>query len=272
MDYKIYSPCPKLSGQVHYHWSLEGSLPDEGAGRERIFPDGCIELLFHYGDPFLKYDTAVLSHIQPKAFIHGQIKQFIEIAPTGNVGIFSTRFTPAGLQPFIGFDVSSFTGRTLTVAEIWGDEGTELENAMLECGTNKERVSLIEGFLYARLAGSTTNNPDVAYCVAALLESGGAIAIEKLAYELEIGQRQLERKFIAAVGLSPKFLARIIRFQNTLQLIKSKEFKSFTNVAYDGGFYDQAHFIKDFREFTGLNPRQYFKEDLEMANLLLLDK
>lgn len=272
MEYKIYMPSGTLSKQVKYYWSLESAKGDKGSGRERIFPDGCIELIFHYGNLFRKYDTPQTFHIQPRSFIHGQIKSYIEIEPTGTVGIFSARFNPAGLQPFIDFDVDSFTGRTLSVEEIWGSEGVVLENEMLACYGNDERVTVIEDFLLKKRQDLKIDNTPVEYCVEALFKSVGAVSIESLAEELRIGKRQLERRFIAAVGLSPKVLARIIRFQNTLQLIENKEFRSFTGVAHEGGFYDQAHFIKDFRDFTGLNPKQYFSENLEMAKHFSFDE
>jgi len=271
MEYNIYDPKEELTRQVRYHWSL-----DAGAGepkeRERIFPDGCIELIFNYGELFRKHEPDGTSSLQPRGILYGQIRSFIEVEPTGTVGLFSTRFNPAGLQPFIDVDVNNFTGRALTVAEIWGDDGIALEAAMIACADNEARKATVEAFLLKRPESVAYDNRDVEYCVDALLQSEGTVSIDKLADELEIGQRQLERKFVAAVGLSPKFLARIIRFQNTLQLIEKKKFVSFTNVAYDGGFYDQAHFIRDFKEFTGLNPKQYFSENLEMAKHFVFDE
>ncbi len=271
MEYNVYEPREELARQIRYHWSLDAGA-DDPKERERIFPDGCIELIFNYRDLFHKHEPDGTSFLQPRGIIYGQIKSFIEVEPTGAVGLFSTRFNPAGLQPFVDVDVSDFTGRALTVAELWGEEGIALENAMVACPDNQTRKATVESFLLNKLEALTFDSRHVEYCVDALLKSEGSVSIDKLAAELEIGQRQLERKFIATVGLSPKFLARIIRFQNTLQLIEKKEFVSFTNVAYDGGFYDQAHFIKDFKEFTGLNPKQYFSENLEMAKHFVFDE
>lgn len=271
MEYNVYDPREELARQIRYHWSLDAGA-DDPKERERIFPDGCIELIFNYGELFRKHEPDGSSFLQPRGMIYGQIKSFIEVEPTGAVGLFSTRFNPAGLKPFIDFDVDYFTGRALTVAELWGDDGIALEQAMIACADNEARKATVEAFLLKRPESVAFDNRDVEYCVDALLQSEGTVSIDKLADELEIGQRQLERKFVAAVGLSPKFLARIFRFQNTLQLIEKKEFVSFTNVAYDGGFYDQAHFIRDFKEFTGLNPKQYFSENLEMAKHFAFDE
>ena len=271
MEYTTYLPGPELSRQVKFYWSLESSdeMPHE---KERIFPDGCIELIFNYGDRFRKFDSETQSHLQPACFIHGQLKTYFELQATGRIGIFSARLHPAGLQPFIDFDVDSFTGRTLTIAEVWGKDGEALEKDMLACTTHTARIAVLEEFLLRKRQAFRVDNAPVEYCVDKMLERVGDVAIDGLADELGISKRQLERKFTAAVGLSPKLLARIIRFQNILQLIENKEFKSFTTVAYEGGFYDQAHFIKDFKDFTGLNPKQYFFENLEMVKHFSFDE
>lgn len=265
MKYEVYTPSPALSKQVRKYWSLDNTFNEGPHERERIFPDGCIELIFNCSDEFKKFDNEVDFHIQPPCFIHGQLKTYFELQALGKISVFSARLNPAGLQPFINFDVDSFTGNLLTMSQVWGKDGEQLEKEMLACNDHHERIVVLEKFLLSKRQALKIDNAPVEYCVDAMEKSIGAISIDKLADELEIGKRQLERKFTAAVGISPKLLARVIRFQNILQLIENKEFKSFTTIAYEGGFYDQAHFIKDFKDFTGLNPKQYFSENLEMV-------
>ncbi|AXG75013.1 AraC family transcriptional regulator [Flavobacterium arcticum] len=272
MEYKTYMPCKELAKQVKLYWSLETKDNDASHERERIFPDGCIELIFNYGDRFKKYETNGEFHLQPYNFIHGQLKTYFELQATGKIGIFSARFHPAGLQPFINFNVDSFTDSTLTVSEVWEQGGEILAIEMLYCATHKERIKTLENFLINKKQILKIDNTPVEHCVNSILKTIGAITIESLSVELSISKRQLERRFIAAVGISPKLLARIVRFQHVLQLIESKTFKSFTTVAYEGGFYDQAHFIKDFKDFTGLNPKKYFSENLEMVKHFSFDE
>lgn len=265
MEYKTYLPQQNLEKQVKLYWSIESVENDARHERERIFPDGCIELIFNYSDRWKKYDNDTDFHVQEPCFIHGQLKTYFELEATGNIGVFSARMHPAGLQPFIDFDVDTFTGNTLTMTQVWGKDGKILEKNMLACNSNEERIEILETFLLSKRQELKIDNTPVEYCVDAMIKSVGSISIDELAENLSISKRQLERRFTAAVGISPKLFARITRFQNILQLIENKEFKSFTTVAYEGGFYDQAHFIKDFKDFTGLNPKQYFSENLEMV-------
>ncbi|MNS77325.1 DNA-binding transcriptional activator FeaR [compost metagenome] len=157
----------------------------------------------------------------------------------------------------------------MEVSKIW-KEGSLLEEDMNRCQSNEERITVIENFLESKLENAL-NNDDIERCVEEIIQLDGMISIEKLTKDLNTGKRHLERKFLSNVGLSLKLFSRIIRFNNALQLIENKDFRNFTNVAHDGGFYDQAHFIKDFKYFTGLNPKQYFSENLEMAKYFNLE-
>jgi AraC-like DNA-binding protein len=270
MDYQIYEPSGDLSPFLKCYWSLE-DIGDSVHERERVFPDGCIELLFHYGDLFRKFDADGNPEVQARGFVHGQISKFIELEATGKIGIFSCRFQPAGLQPFIDFEVSALTDRTMTFAEIWKTDGINLEKQLQSASDNEQRKTLIEDFLLRRLAATSKNDIMVGDCVNAIIASGGLATIEELSAQFHVGKRQLERRFLAAVGLGQKLFSRIVRFNQALQLIENKDFRSFTNVAHEGGFYDQAHFIKDFKHFTGLNPKQYFSENLEMVKFFNLE-
>lgn len=269
MDYQIFEPTPELTSHVRYYWNLDSGDDPEPHARERVFPDGCIELIFNYADLMRKFEDG-RTEIQQRHFIHGQLKKFIELESTGKVGIFSVRFQPAGLQRFIDFDVSDLTEKTMTVAEIWGDEGTHFNAQMLAAKTTQQRIDITESFLLTRLQ-SGKNDDTISRCVSEIIASDGGQTIDELSEKFHIGKRHLERKFLSTVGLSQKLFSRIIRFNKALQLIENKDFSTFTSVAHQGGFYDQAHFIRDFKEITGLNPKQYFSENLEMVKFFHLE-
>jgi len=271
MNYQTYTPIPELSRYVKSYWSLESSDTSGPVSTDKIFPDGCIELIFHYGDLFREYKPANVSELQPRSFVYGQLEKFIEIKATGKIGVLGIRFFPNGLKPFVGFDIDEITGRTLPIQDLWGNEGAILEDKILNAVSIEQRLLLVEIFLLGKLRNITKNDPIIDRCVDSILNSDGNITINDLACQLNVGRRHLERKFISNVGVSPKLLSRIIRFNNTLNLIEHKQFSSLTMVAYEGGFYDQAHFIKDFKEFTGLNPKQYFSQNLDLVKYFNLD-
>lgn len=268
MEYEQYVPHERLSPFIKCYWSLESGPGNAPHSRERVFPDGCIELLFHYGDLFTKFSASGRPQVQPRNFVHGQIKKFIELEATGKIGMLGIRFHASGLRPFVDFGADAITGSLLPVAEVWPG-GNSLENSIARCQDNRQRIVLVEEFLLSKL-NPGKNDQAVAECVRLITETDGMITVEELSGKLNLGTRQLERRFPASVGLSLKVFSRIVRFNNALQLIGKKDFSTFTNVAHHGGFYDQAHFIKDFRDLTGLNPRQYFSENLEMVKFFNL--
>lgn len=238
--------------------------------QQRVFPDGCMELIFHYGDLFSRYHSDGSSVYQPRSFIHGQLTQFIEIGGNGVVGIFSVRFYPGGLKPFISLSSDELNNASINIMEIWGNDGRELEERMLHAKNNDERLQIIERFLLLKLR-STTANKLVDQCVSAIDLCKGNININDLSLQLNISRRQLERQFIAATGLNPKQYARIARLQSVLTLSAQKKYSSLTELAYDSGFYDQAHFTNDFKAFTGLSPKQYFSKHLPLVNFFSME-
>ena len=268
MNYQVYNPSPELQPFVKCFWSLEDEATNEHA-KQRILPDGCIEMVLHYGDPYRQYFEDGSSILQPKSFIYGQITKYIEIAPTGVSGIISARFLPDGISPFINLPVSSLENKAVPLAEVFFEDGKKLEEKMLKANDNKERIKLIETFLLSRLTEPTTIDTITKSCVEVIFQSKGQIGLAELADKMNINRRNMERKFIAAIGISPKQLARVARLQATLKMLEQKKFTSLTEIAYENGYFDQAHFIKDFKEFTGISPKSFFADNLKLSALFV---
>ncbi len=264
MTYKTYVPHPQLAPFVKCYWRLEAPATNDG-GRERIFPDGCLELVFHLGDLFRKHPASGASHIQPRAFVHGQLCRFMDIEPIGYTNIFAIRFQPHGPGAFLPMPVYEITGLTPTLAECWGQEGRLLEERIANAVSDSERIAVIESFLTRKLDKHVTGDAAMSWCVGHILGNGGYTRIDALATTLNVSIRQLERRFINTIGIQPKQLSRIARFQAALRQLEQRAFTNLTQVAHDNGFHDQAHFIRDFQNFTGLSPKHYMGTNLELV-------
>jgi AraC-like DNA-binding protein len=94
-----------------------------------------------------------------------------------------------------------------------------------------------------------------------LLSTKGSTPINAILKEDPSKRRQLERKFIRQIGISPKQLGKVVRLQTALKLLLNKRDESLTHIAYESKYYDQAHFIKDFKEFTGINPKEFLESE-----------
>tara|TARA_B110000091_G_scaffold192989_1_gene217754 strand:- start:2026 stop:2403 length:378 start_codon:yes stop_codon:yes gene_type:complete len=116
-----------------------------------------------------------------------------------------------------------------------------------------------------RLADKNTIDNIVKSTIETIFETNGQFSVNELSKQSNINRRQLTRKFSSTIGLSPKQLSKTIRIQNTLKTLLTKEFTSLTDLAYENEYFDQAHFIKDFKEFTGLTPKEFYGNDLKMS-------
>lgn len=266
MTYTTIDTDSELSAFVKCYWTLE-SGEETHFEKQRIVPDGCMEMIFHYGGLYKQYTDDTNFIIQPASFIFGQITSPLEIAPTGRTGIFAVRFHPDGFAPFATIPVAAMENRAVPLEELFGEDGLLFEKKILAAVTAEERIKLTEAFLMTRCINPQYVNSISKSGVEIMLQSDDPVKIGDLAKQLNINRRQLERNFATVIGLSPKQLAKMIRLQNTLQLIKENGVTNLTGVAIDGKYYDQAHFIKDFKEFTGMSPKKIYANNLKMALL-----
>jgi AraC-like DNA-binding protein len=267
MLYKTISPGTVLSAFVKCYWTLD--VPKETKPeKQRIVPDGCMEMIFHYGDLFKQYFNDGHYIIQPRCFVFGQITLPLDIEPTGDIGIFAIRFYPEGFAPFATMPISQMENRAVPLEELFGDEGHRLGDAILRANSNEYRVGIVETFLLSKF---TPESIDLIAksTVAVLMHFNGQTSIDELSAHFKINRRLLERKFSSIIGLSPKQLSKMIRLQATLKMLANKQFTSLTSVALEGNYYDQAHFIKDFKEFTGMTPKNFYSDNLAMSALFI---
>ncbi|WP_206669650.1 helix-turn-helix domain-containing protein [Algibacter amylolyticus] len=136
---------------------------------------------------------------------------------------------------------------------------------MLNANNTNERIELAEAFLLKRLTDKNTIDSIVKSTVETIFETNGQFSVTELSKQNNINRRQLTRKFSSTIGLSPKQLSKTIRIQNTLKTLLNKDVPSLTDLAYENEYFDQAHFIKDFKEFTGLTPKEFYGDHLKMS-------
>jgi AraC-like DNA-binding protein len=268
MNYHVYDPIPELAPFVKCFWTLDDD-GNSGNSRQRIIPDGCMEMIFHYGDLYKQYFEDGESIIQPRSFIFGQITRYIEIEPTGISGIVAVRFLPEGLVPFLDIPVSTLVNRAVSLTDIFGEKGKRLEQEIILAESNGERIKLLENFLLSQLTDPKTIDNITRACVETIFKSRGQLDVKNVAGKIKINRRNIERRFASAVGLSPKLLSRLVRLQATLKMLEQKKFSNLTSLAYENGYYDQAHFIRDFKEFTGVSPKSFFSDNLKLSGLFI---
>ncbi|MBL7728766.1 MAG: helix-turn-helix transcriptional regulator [Dinghuibacter sp.] len=268
MNYQTFEPGHELSAFVKCYWTLE-SPPEEHPEKQTIVPDGCMEMIFHYGQLYRQFTENGNSFIQPRCFVIGQLTRPLEIAPTGETGIFSVRFHPNGFFPFATLSIKEMENTAVPLEQLFGPAGTELENEILTAGTVAERITRVEIFLLNRLNNQETIQRVVRETVEAIITGNGQLSVHELSEQTRVNRRQLERKCASVTGLSPKQLSKMIRLQVALKLLLNRQYTSLTALAYEGEYYDQAHFIKDFKELTGCTPKEFYGNNRKMTSLFI---
>jgi AraC-like DNA-binding protein len=264
MEPKIFEPNSELTEFVKCYWTLE-SDKENTPTKNTIVPDGTMKLIFHYGDTYRHHPQKGDSIILPKCFLIGQLTKPYVVEPLGVTGSFVVRFQPNGFLPFATIPIKEMENTAVPLDKLFGEEGTEIGEKMLNANTTAERIELIETFLFNRLSDKQIIDNIVKSTVDTILNANGHFSVNKFSLHNNINRRQLTRKFSSTIGLSPKQLSKTIRIQATLKSLLTKEVTSLTELAYENEYFDQAHFIKDFKEFTGLTPKEFYGENLKMS-------
>lgn len=267
MRYEEFRPAEPLARYVKCLWVLEGAA-EPSADPERILPDGCTEIVFHLADPFDQHRTDGTSERQPLALLVGQMRGHLIIKPTGQVRVMGVRFWPGGAYPFLVLPQHEIAGQVISLDAVWGAMGRELHSRIADAATPAGRVKQVEQHLLARLSDFRRLDDGVTQAVELILRSAGCVSVERLAAQMGIGLRRLDRVFNRHVGLSPKTLCRIVRFQRVFKMLERQPTaRDWAQIALDCGYYDQSHFIKEFSAFAGLGPTSYFAERNVMSEL-----
>ncbi len=270
MKPQIFEPHPDLTALVKCYWTLE-SPHEQTPARNTIVPDGCMKLIFHYGDLYKHYPGNGDSILLPQCFLIGQLTRPYEVEPTGKTGTFFVCFHPNGFLPFTTIPIKEMENTAVPLEQLFGTDGLELEQQILNTNSNNERIARIETFLLRRLADKKRIDQIIQSTVETILITNGQLSVTELSRQTRITRRQLERRFSSVIGLSPKQLSKTIRLQATLKVLLKRKIKNLTDLAYECDYYDQAHFIKDFKEFTGLTPKEFYGDHLKMS-LIFDDK
>lgn len=167
------------------------------------------------------------------------------------------RFRLGGAYPFLGDAADQLQNRRVALEDLWGRSAIELQARLMEAKTHKARFQCLERALLSRLAGAVRPHPAIAKAVSNFVAQQGVSSVTGVALRSGLSHRRFLELFRREVGLPPKTLGRILRFQRTLRLIAAEPCPNFARVALVCGYYDQAHLIRDFKAFAGITPTAY---------------
>lgn len=267
MLFKRVAPTEKLKSFIREYWMVEDDDPSPTL--QKIIPDGFCEIIFHYGDVY-RINLHGDWETQSRMLFAGQITDHFYLENTGRSGIVGIKLQPAAFYNLFGIEMSQFTNRVVELNSILSNGLLKGTNGIIEKNIDPEkRIELVETWLLDILNQQEIKlTIKIQQALNIIFEQNGMADIENIAEKINYTRRHLEREFKKVVGLTPKFFSRIIRFNYIFQLMKQED-ASWISIALDSGHFDQSHFIKNFREFTGEEPSQYGFDEMNLANFFL---
>lgn len=259
MIHKIIKPSEILRPYIRDYHVMESDGPDRFFPKRRIYTYGCVALVFHYGQASLFQERNKSAYIEPRTVVCGPQTNYYDLALAGKTGMILVIFHPFGAGMFFQMPINEIANQNIAFELLVKKEAGEIEDKILHAQSVQAQIQLIDSLLLEKLIQNNRHSEQIAAAFAALHHRQGRVTVKQLAASSCLSIKQFERIFPAFVGLSPKQYLRIARFQKIIQLRNSEHFKNYTSLAYDCGYYDQAHFIHDYELITDLSPREFFK-------------
>ena len=196
------------------------------------------------------------------SFAAGMVDAHVLVEATGLAAGLQVNFTPIGAGLFFGLPMSELTNRTVSLHDIFGADAARLEAQLDDTPDWDARFRILDAFIARRLIAAPPPPAAVAFAMDRLTRTGGRASIQSLAEAAGWSRKHLASQFRQHIGLPPKTMARIIRFNRAQNLLREHTGARWTDLALQCGYYDQAHFNRDFRDFTGGTPSEYLRRTI----------
>lgn len=212
-------------------------------------------IVFQAAGESLYYDRDKSPALLPSCFLAGQMTYPTRLRYPSGAEQLGIRFRVGGLYPFLAVPASDLTNEVVALDAVWGAAATALESRLAECKSPREKCGEVDLFLRRRLEKFKKHDAATRYAVESIHHSNGNVSMDDVAYKTCVSPRQLRRKFEEHVGMSPKRFAELTRFARAQAAIHHHQTApDFADIACQAGYYDQAHFIREFKTFSGLTP------------------
>ncbi|WP_374026229.1 helix-turn-helix domain-containing protein [Mycobacterium sp. HNNTM2301] len=260
----MYRPPPPLGDHVEFfgHWLHRGS-----SYRSRALPRGAVTIVIDVGRrhrlDFYAADGRTRLAVPP-AVVAGPHRASYVTDIAAEEPAMAIHFRPGGAFPFLGVPLGDIEDAAIGLDELWGRAGREVHERLIEAPSVPARFAILEGFLLARARFGVSRDPGVAGAVAAI-EANPSIRMTELRRLSGLSTKRMLALFRAEIGLTPKAYARVRRLQAALRQLGEGTVGG-ARIAADAGYFDQPHFVREFRSFTAMTPTQYVRQPLVLPS------
>lgn len=248
-------PVHPLRPYIDRLWGWE-SRPGELITLPSLLPGTGAEVFFHYRTPFRRLTAAETSCALERAHLFCVRADPAQLCPSGDIGFVAIRFRAGSLHRFIDLPCAELLDTTCSASDLWGAKGRVLADGVLDAHSIPEKLRLIQVFLLKQLQRGQSDQL-VELAIAKIYRAVPGLSIDDLAASLGIGRRQLERRFQALTGQTPSEVRRLSRFQKVVRALMLDHALDPLDAALCHGYYDQSHFIRDFKDLAMTTPKRH---------------
>lgn len=253
--YQVLPPAFALEPYIERYWAVD-AVDGPVDLRVEVFVDARADLIFTFGAPYRRQVIGGATEEIGTSNLDAQRWVPLRILQAGLVRLYGVRFKLGGLGVFTSGSLAPLTGRTLPPAEVFGDGAIGLERGLAGAEGLAEAAGLLDAF-FLGLLRRDEGRAAFERALAGMQARDGAVEVREIAAETKQSARQLERLFARHLGVAPKGVARVLRFQRALRSLMRDPGHPLADLALACGYFDQSHFIRDFRRMSGGVPRGY---------------
>jgi AraC-like DNA-binding protein len=241
--YARYHPSPDLEFFVEHYWIVQWNLTGQEPRLQETLPHPSIHIVFQRGS----------------SRVVGVVKGKFSILLKGKDGVFGIKFLPGAFYPFLKSPVSRITDKVLRITEVFDVDVHTLEDAIMSQTDDYRMIELAEAFLRQRLPDRDDNVTEVCGIVDRIMTDREITRVDDVVDQFRLNKRALQRLFSQYVGVSPKWVIKRYRLLEAAEQLASGQAPELSKIAVDLGYFDQAHFIKDFKSIVGKSPTEFSK-------------
>lgn len=268
MIYRLHKPSLPLSYFIDHFFYYEGYHAEHRM--EKFLPDGSMDLLIDLTDtPKKLYHNEEGSSYTnfKKSWISGMKTEYILIDASVSCMI-GVHFKPGGAYPFFDLPVSELNDKTIETDLLWNTSIHSLRDTILNTAEIDDKFQRLEAFFLQKGKNRLEPNKLVSFAIGQLQQAPQVWTIKNLTQKTGVTQKHLINLFKRYAGLSPKLFARISKFQKVIAEVEKQKEIEWAPIAYECGYYDQAHFIREFQAFSGINPSAYLVQKGQYKNYI----
>jgi AraC-like DNA-binding protein len=241
LELSRYHPGDKLDFFVEHYWIVKWDLREKEPFEQDVLSHPSVHLVFE------KNKTRIWG------VVSGKFTRKLE----GKGKVLGIKFRPGAFYPYYQKSVSGFTDGTLAFNKVFDEDISKLELKILECEENEQMVKHAESFLINHIPDKDPNIKRINKIINLVMHEPEILKVDDLSDQFKLSKRSLQRLFKKYVGISPKWVIQRYRLHEAAEKMSSGEMKNWSQLALKLGYFDQSHFIKDFKQIVGQTPSDY---------------